>query len=129
MANTITNLGLNNSADRDAQAGAPAIRQSMSFDDSVTGINAATTNLGGPANLIVKSTTNTRAGQTVTYQAALGVGDFNGQTVRRFAIHNIVAASVTGASNTVEIGVDGQGIQKNSSFALTVNIQVTYASP
>lgn len=129
MATTLTTLGLQNTADRDSIAAPPPIRQAISFDDSATVFAAASTNLQSPVNMIARTTVNTRTGNTAKYVGVLATGDFNGNTIRRFAIHNIAAASVTGTSATVEIGVDGQGIVKDATFSLTVTIFVTYASP
>lgn len=129
MSILLTTLCLNNSSDRDSSVSPPAFRQAMSFDDSATAFTAASTNLGSPTTLISKATTNTRTGNVAKYVGVLGTGDFNGVTIRRFALHNIAAGSVTGTSATVELGVDGQGIVKGSTFSLTVTLFVTYQSP
>lgn len=106
--------------------------RTMSFDDNTTGFSSAHTavnSAGAIATFVRNATTNTTVGsQTVRYQATLTTAEFNGQTVRRIAIHFDTSANVTSASNTLFGGVDGQSFAKTSEAALSFLIDLQQRS-
>lgn len=129
MAAVVTNLGLQLVGDRaSAVAGFPGAIQAMSVDDSATSLNAATTNLGSPTNFIAQSfdTTPTRSGQTVTHIATLAAGTFNGNTIKRVCLHDVVGGSVTATSTTLVGGIDSLSLLKGSTFSLAITVRLSY---
>lgn len=101
--------------------------RSMSVDDSAVAFTATDTTLGSPTNEADADfdTTPTRSAQTVTHVATFGTGvaNFN---IKRIALHNAAAASVTGSSTTLCAGIDGQSLTKTSDFSMTITVKITY---
>lgn len=105
----------------------------MSIDDSSTAFAAGHTalNSGGAVSNQADAAfdaTPTRTNQTVRHTATFGTGVFNGNTIRRIALHNDTAANVSSSSTTLVAGVDAQSIVKNSSFSIKFHFDITYTS-
>ena len=94
---------------------------SMAVDDRSTGFGASDTTLVSPANVHAEDFDSppTRSGVDVTVICTLETGDYN-QTVRRISWHMAAAASVTGTSTTLVVGVDGQSLVKTNDMTLTI---------
>lgn len=112
-------------------AGAGAAIASMSVDDSSVAFAAGDTALNSGGAVTTESDANfdstpTRSGQVVSHVATFGTGV--SLTIRRIALHNAAAASVSTSSTTLIAGVDGQSIVKDSSFSLTITMKITYTS-
>lgn len=105
----------------------------MSWDDNSSGFAAAHTalnSIGSIATFVTNVTSNTTVGsQTVQFEGTLTTAQFNGQTVKRIALHLTPStASVTTASATLYGGVDAQTIAKTSDFSLITRLQVQHRS-
>jgi hypothetical protein len=105
---------------------------SISVDDSSTAFAATDTALNSGGAVTNEADANfdstpTRSGQVITHVAtfATGVANF---TIRRIALHNAAAASVTSSSTTLVAGIDGQSITKTSDFSVTITVKITYTS-
>lgn len=113
-----------------ATADSFATIQSMSVDDNASNFAAADTALntsrGAVSNMVAVnfSPTPTRSSQTVTFIStfpASGTGNFNGNTIKGIAIHNLTGASVTASTTSLVAGIAvNQSIAKTSSFALAI---------
>lgn len=103
----------------------------MSVDDSTVAFTDTDTALddGGVVSNeadVDFDATPTRSGQTVSHVATFGTGVAN-FTIKRIALHNAAAASVTTASDTLVAGLDGQTFGKTSSFSITFTLNVLYS--
>jgi hypothetical protein len=132
MASLIVNRGLQIIGERASGITQTAIT-SMSIDDSSTAFAAGDTalNSGGAVTNEADAdfdATPTRSSQTVSHVATFGTGVFNTNVIRRIALHNAAAASVSSSSTTLIAGVDGQSLTKNSSFSVTITLKITYTS-
>ena len=107
--------------------------RSMSFDDSVNAFADGDVALdsggavGNEADADFDATPAAPSGSAVTFQATLGAGVFNGNTVQRVGVHNDTAANVTTASTTWMAGLDALGIPKTADFALRPVLTLTLA--
>lgn len=134
MADLIVNRGLQVIGGRASNtADAFAEIDSMSIDDSSVAFAATDTalNSGGAVTTEADAdfdSTPTRASQTITHIATFGTGVFNGATIRRIALHNAAAASVSSSSTTLVCGVDGQSLAKTADFSVTITLKITYTS-
>lgn len=133
MASRIVNRGLQVIGGRaSSTADAFAAIASMSVDDSTVAFAAGDTalNSGGAvtneADLDFDATP-TRSNQTVSHTATFGTGAAN-FTIRRIALHNAAAASVSTSSTTLVAGIDGQSLAKTSDFTLAITVSITYTS-
>lgn len=104
--------------------------QSMSVDDSTVAFANGDTalNSGGAVSNQADADfdqTPIRTNQTVSHTATFGTGVAN-FTIRRIAIHNAVAASVSSSSTTLVGGVDGQSLTKTSDLVAIFTIDITY---
>lgn len=133
MASRIVNRGLQVIGGRASNtADAFAVIASMSVDDSTVAFVAGDTalNSGGAvtneADLDFDATP-TRSNQTVSHTATFGTGTAN-FTIRRIALHNAAAASVTTSSTTLVAGIDGQALAKTADFTLAITVRITYTS-
>src|SRR5687768_2023416 len=111
MASLLTAQGLNTIADlASGVAGAAGAIRAMSVDDATEAFQAADTKLDDgtgytqefDANL---DSTPTRSGQTVSHVMTIPAGSGN-FTIKRIALHNNVAGSVSGTTTTLVGGVD-----------------------
>lgn len=133
MAKILVDQGLQMIADRaSGVAGAGAAIASMSIDDSANAFAAGDTalNSGGAVSNEADANftgTPTRSGQTVTHIASFAAGTGT-MTIKRIALHNAAAASVSSSSTTLIAGVDGQSLTKPSDLALTITLKITYTS-
>jgi hypothetical protein len=133
MASRIVNRGLQVIGGRASNTADAFVEiDSMSVDDSATAFAAGDTalNSGGAvtneADLDFDATP-TRSSQTVSHVATFGTGAAN-FTIRRIALHNAAAASVTTSSTTLVAGIDGQSLAKTSDFTLAITVRITYTS-
>lgn len=106
---------------------------SMSIDDSTVAFTATDTALDDGGAVANEADANfdsapTRSAQTVTHVATFGTAVFVGSTVKRIALHNAAAASVTSASDTWVGGVDGQSLVKSADYSLVLTLKITYTS-
>jgi hypothetical protein len=131
MAAIIFNRGLQVIGGRASNtADAFAALQSISVDDSSTAFAATDTalNSGGAVTNeadVDFDSTPTRSSQTVTHLGTFGTGVAN-FTIRRVAIHNAAAASVTTSSTSLVAGIDGQSLTKTSDFSMTFTMSIEY---
>lgn len=133
MASLIVNRGLQVIGGRASNTADAFLEiDSMSVDDSATAFAAGDTalNSGGAvtneADLDFDATP-TRSSQTVSHVATFGTGAAN-FTIRRIALHNAAAASVSTSSTTLVAGIDGQSLAKTSDFTLAITVRITYTS-
>lgn len=133
MASRIVNRGLQVIGGRASNTvDAFAAILSMSVDDSSTAFAAGDTalNSGGAvtneADLDFDATP-TRSSQTVSHIATFGTGSAN-FTIRRIALHNAAAASVSTSSVTLVAGIDGQSLAKTTDFTLAITVRITYTT-
>lgn len=106
--------------------------QAMSVDDSAGAFAAGHNNLDGAGAVGNEfdadfDATPTRSGQQISHVMTIpsGSGNF---VIRRVALHNAPAASVSASSVSLVAGIDGQSITKTADFALTVTVRITYTS-
>lgn len=132
MAKKIVNQGLQFAVGRLSNtADSFGALQSMSVDDSTVAFAAGDTalNSGGAvsneadANFDV---TPTRSAQTTTHTATFGTGV--SLTIKRIALHNAVASSVTTSSTTLFGGIDGQSLVKDSGYSLVIKVTIAATS-
>ena len=102
----------------------------MSVDDSTVAFAAGDTALntgGAVTNVYAKlfDSTPTRSAQTTTHLMTVPTGSGN-FTIRRIALHNLTAASVTASSTSLFGGIDGQSLTKTSDFTLALTLTVAY---
>lgn len=115
-------------------AGAAAAIAGMSFDDNtVTFVNTHTAcNSGGASphiqgNALDSTPTGGSAATPyiVSHVCTLTSGQFNGNTVKRIALHNTNAP--TDSTTSLMFGVDGFSLAKASGFALVPTFKVQYS--
>lgn len=106
--------------------------QAMSVDDSAGAFAAGHNSLDGAGAVGNEfdadfDATPTRSGQQISHVMTIpsGSGNF---VIRRVALHNAPAASVSASSVSLVAGIDGQSITKTADFALTVTVRITYTS-
>lgn len=134
MASIVVNRGLQVIGGRASNtADAFNAIQVMSVDDRAVAFVAGDTTLGTPTNEFDDAfdVTPTRSGQVISHLMTLATGEGNfgaGNPIRRIALHNDVAGSVSGTSTTLVAGVDGQSLQKTSDFTLAITLKLTYTS-
>lgn len=132
MAAIIVNRGLQVIVGRASNtADSFAAIQSMSVDDGTVAFAAAHTALNSGGAITNEAdvdfdSTPTRAAQTTTHVATFGTGVAN-FTIKRIALHNAAAASVTTSSTTLVAGVDGQSLTKTSSFSMLFRMTIALA--
>jgi len=107
-----------------------AVVQAMSIDDSTTAFATGDTALnsgGAVTNFAAQAfdATPTRSSQTIscttTYLAATYA-----HVVKRIALHNLTAASVTTSSTSLFGGISGQSIDHTgANFKLAITLQTT----
>lgn len=131
MANLVVNRGLQVIGGR-ASNTADAFTEidSMSIDDRAVAFVAGDTTLGSPTNEADANfdSTPARTSQTVRHTATFGTGVFNGNTIRRIALHSAAAASVSGSSTTLVAGVDTQSFAKTADFSITFSLDLVYTT-
>ena len=128
MASIIVNRGLQIIGGRASNtADGFAAVQSMTVDDRSTAFASGNTTLGSPTNVTAKAfdATPTRTNQRITHVATFATTEAN-FTIRRIALHNAAAGSVTGSSTTLFSGIDGQSITKTSDFSMSITINIDY---
>jgi hypothetical protein len=135
MANVNMHAGLKMVGDRaSGVAGAAAAIAGMSVDDRTAGFAATDTacNTGGaPANFLgnpLDSTPTSPAAASphvVTHVMTLSTSQFNGNTVKRVALHNTNAPVVGGT--TLMFGIDGTSLTKAATFSLTITFKLSYS--
>lgn len=140
MASLVVNNGLQRIGVQASQATGTGVTysatrqiQSMSWDDSTTAFAAGHTALdsgGAVTNEIDANfdSTPTRSSQTISHIATIAAGSFNGNTVKRVALHDNTAANVSTSSTTLVAGVDAQSIVKNADFSLTTTMNLLYTN-
>lgn len=131
----VVNRGLQVLLDRAFDINAATKITSMSIDDDDSNFAAADTALntsrGTPTNVVALdfSSTPTRSSQTVTFTSTFptsGTGNFNGNTIKGIAIHNLAGASVTASSTSLVAGIAvNQSIAKNNTFSLAITGTLT----
>jgi len=132
VASIVVNRGLQVIGGRaSSTADSFAAIQSLSVDDSSNAFAAGDTalNSGGAVSNEADAdfdATPTRSSQTVTHVATFGTGVAN-FTIRRVALHNAAAASVSASSTTLVAGIDGQSLTKTSDFSMTFTVTVEYS--
>ena len=105
--------------------------QTLSVDDSSVAFAAGDTALddgGAVANEydLAFDATPTRAGQVITHIATVPTGQGN-FTIRRIALHDNAAGSVSSSSDTLVVGIDGQSLTKTSDFTIEFTVTITYS--
>lgn len=131
MAAKVVNRGLQVIGGRASNtADAFAAIQSLSADDNSSAFTATDTALNSVGSVTNQAdvdfdATPTRSGQVITHIGTFGTGAAN-FLIRRFALHNAAAASVSASSTTLVGGIDGQSFTKTSDFTMTVTIKITY---
>ena len=133
MASIIVNRGLQVIGGRASNTGDSfAAIQSMAIDDDANAFAAGNDSLddaggGAPTNVSPKNfdTTPVRTNQTVEHVSTWQTTDGN-FTIRRISLHNDTELNVTGTSQTLCAGIDGQSITKTADFQLTIKVNITY---
>ena len=107
-----------------------AVIQSMSVDDNASNFAAADTALntsrGAVTNMVAVnfSPTPTRSSQTITFTStfpASGTGNFNGNTIKGIALHNLTGTSVTASTTSLAVALAVNfGLAKTSSFGVAI---------
>lgn len=114
-------------------AGAAAAIAGMSFDDNThTFLNTDTaTNTQGASphfqgNALDSTPTGGAAATpyVVTHLCTLTSGQFNGNTIKRYGLHNSNAP--TDSSTTLMFGIDGFSITKAATFSSLTTYQLSY---
>jgi hypothetical protein len=105
--------------------------QAMSVDDKNEVTGTTQTNLNSPSNLFKAAfdSTPARTAQTVAHVMTLPADKFNGNMVRRVALHNAPHADVTGTSNTLVAAVDELAIPKTADLVLRFTFELIYQRP
>jgi hypothetical protein len=134
MANVNMTQGLKMVGDRaSGVTGAAAAIAGMSFDDNThTFLNTdtATNSQGASADFQGNALDATPTGGSaatpyvVTHQSTLTTGQFNTFTIKRIALHNSNAP--TDSSTTLQFGVDGLSLVKQSSFSIVTTFKLSY---
>jgi hypothetical protein len=133
MASLIVNRGLQVIGGRASNTADAFLEiDSMSVDDSSTAFAAGDTALNSGGAVTNEAdrdfdATPTRSSQTVSHTVTFGTGEAN-FTIRRIALHNAAAASVSTSSVTLVAGIDGQSLAKTADFTLTITVRITYTS-
>lgn len=138
MANLVVRQGLVRIALNGSQAtGYSSSRyvRTLAIDDSSNAFAAADTaaNTGGAVtnffdvalSSAVQATTtftNDTIRHTATIPAASGA-----MTIRRISLHDDTTANTTSSSTTLIAGIDGQSLVKNTTFALTLVVDLIYS--
>lgn len=106
--------------------------QVMSVDDSSVAFDAADTalNTGGAVSnefdAAFDATPTEAAPAVITHVMTVPTGSGN-FTIRRIALHDDVAGTVSTSSTTLVAGIDGQSLTKTSDFAIVFTLTITYA--
>jgi hypothetical protein len=104
----------------------------MAVDDATEAFLAADTKMNDGTGFTQEfdaafDSTPARTNQTVAHIMTIPTGSGN-FTIRRVSLHNALAGTVDGTSNTLVGGVDGQSLTKTSDFTLTITLNLTYTS-
>lgn len=138
MAGLVVTNGLQRSAVQTAQAtsgsgptySASRHVQTMSVDDSTTALAAGHTaaNSGGAVTTYFDKAISsaTRTGQVVTFVMALAAGE-GAMTIRRILLHDDTVANCSSSSTTLFGGVDALSLVKDTTFTLSISLDVTWS--
>jgi hypothetical protein len=138
MANLVTQNGLVRNALNASQAtgySSSRYNRTLATDDSSVAFTATDTacNSGGTVTTFfdvalssaVQATT-TFTNDTIRHTATIPSG--SGQmTIRRISLHDDTTANVTSSSTTLVAGIDAQSLSKNTTFALTLVVDLIYS--
>lgn len=106
--------------------------RTMSIDDSAVAFASGHTalNSGGAVSNYFDQALDgvpTESSQTISHVCTIPSGSGNFQ-IKRVAMHDNTAGSVTDSSATLVAGVDGQSFTKTADFALKITFNITYSS-
>jgi hypothetical protein len=108
--------------------------QVMSVDDSAVAFAQSHTALntgGAVANEFDKvfdstpSTSTDATSATITHITTFGTSEAN-FTIRRIALHDDAAATVSASSTTLVAGIDAQALTKTTDFTLAITVRLKY---
>lgn len=107
--------------------------QVMSVDDSTVSFAAGDTalNTGGAVSnefdVVFDATPTESAPAVITHVATIPTGSGN-FTIRRIALHDDVAGTVSTSSTTLVAGIDDESLTKTSDFSMAITLTLTYTS-
>lgn len=107
--------------------------RTLSVDDSAVAFAAGDTALntgGAVTNMFDKaldSTPTEAAPAVISHVCTLLTTDYN-QNIKRIALHDDTAATVTTSTATLIGGVDAQSLLKTTDFSLVITMKITYTN-